>query len=49
MVFAMGCWLALVTAVGAWTGPVKVLALEAFAGGGGFLLMACYLGYRRQR
>ncbi|MGI8418301.1 MAG: hypothetical protein ACR2P2_19315 [Nakamurella sp.] len=47
--FAMGCWLAMVTAVGAWTGPVAVLAIEAFAGGGGFLLMACYLGYRRRR
>lgn len=41
--FAMGGWLAVVTGIGAWTGPVTMLAAEALAGGGGFLLMAAFL------
>jgi hypothetical protein len=47
--FVMGAWLALVTAVGVWTGPVTVLLVEAAAGGGGFLLMAAYLARRARR
>lgn len=38
--FWLGIWLALVGAVGAWTGPVTVLAIGAVAGGGGFLVAA---------
>lgn len=41
--FVTGCWLALVTAVGMWTGSVGVLLVEAVAGGGGFLLVGGYL------
>jgi hypothetical protein len=46
--FALGAWLALVAAVGAWTGPVTVLLVESLAGGGGFLLAAALVA-RRQR
>ncbi|MGH2888800.1 MAG: hypothetical protein ACRDNJ_04140, partial [Solirubrobacteraceae bacterium] len=45
--FVTGCWLALVTAVGVWTGPVGVLLVEAVAGGGGFLLVGGYLAVSR--
>lgn len=45
--FALGAWLALVAAAGAWTGPVTVLLVEALAGGGGFLLMSVLLARRR--
>lgn len=45
---AMGVWLALVVAVGAFTGPVTVLLLDAVAGGGGFLAVASYLAVRRR-
>lgn len=44
----MGCWLAVVAVVGAWTGPVAVLAIAGFGAGGGFLLMAAALAYRRR-
>ncbi|HEU5471623.1 MAG TPA: hypothetical protein VFV67_13295 [Actinophytocola sp.] len=42
----MGLWLALVTAVGVYTGPVTLLFIAATAGGGGFLLMAGFLWWR---
>lgn len=44
----MGVWLALVAAVGAWTGPVTVLLVSGLAGGGGFLVMAGYVVWRKQ-
>lgn len=44
--FVMGVWLALVTAVGVFTGPVGLLLIAAGAGGGGFLVMAGYLCWR---
>jgi hypothetical protein len=37
---ALGGWLLAVAAGGMWAGPVTVLAVYAFAGGGGFLAMA---------
>ncbi len=46
--FILGAWLAVVSAVAAWTGPVDALAIEALAGGGG-LLLAAALVLRRQR
>jgi hypothetical protein len=46
--FILGVWLAVVSAVAAWTGPVSVLAIEALAGGGGFLLAAALVLRRRQ-
>jgi hypothetical protein len=46
--FALGVWLALVAAVGAWTGPVTVLLVEALAGGGGFLLAAALVTWRQR-
>ncbi len=46
--FALGVWMALVAAVGAWTGPVTALLIGALAGGGGFLL-AAGLVTRQQR
>ena len=45
--FALGAWLALVAAVGAATGPITVLLVEALAGGGGFLLAAAVVARRR--
>jgi hypothetical protein len=47
--FTMGAWLAVVAAVGVWTGPVTVLLVNAVAGGGGFLVMAGYLAWRARR
>lgn len=47
--FVMGLWLALVTAVAVFTGPVGVLLVAAAAGGGGFLMMAGYLSWRGHR
>jgi hypothetical protein len=46
IMFGTGCWLAVVTAVGVWTGPVGVLLVEAIAGGAGFLLIGGYLARR---
>ena len=46
--FVMGAWLAVVVAVGVWTGPVAVLLIDSLAGGGGFLAMAGYLAWRRR-
>jgi hypothetical protein len=45
---AMGLWLAVVTAVGVYTGPVTLLLIAATAGGGGFLLTAGFLLWRRR-
>lgn len=44
---AVGCWLALVAGMGAFTGPVTVLLIDAIAGGGGFLAAAGYLSARK--
>lgn len=38
----LGIWLGLITAVGAFLGPVELVLLEAVAGGGGFLVAAAY-------
>jgi hypothetical protein len=38
--FALGAWLLAVAAGGTWAGPVRILAIYAIAGGGGFLAMA---------
>lgn len=46
--FTMGAWLAAVAVAGVWTGPVTVLLVNAAAGGGGFLAMAGYLGWRNR-
>lgn len=46
--FALGAWLALAAAAGAWTGPVTVLLVEALAAGGGFLLAAALLARRHR-
>jgi hypothetical protein len=46
--FILGAWLAVVSAVAAWTGPVGVLGIEAVAGGGGFLLAAALVLRRRR-
>lgn len=47
--FALGVWLVLVGAAGAWTGPVTVLLIGALAGGGGFLVAAVADGGRGGR
>lgn len=47
--FILGVWLAVVSAVAAWTGPVGALAVGALAGGGGFLLAAAVLLLRRRQ
>jgi hypothetical protein len=39
-------WSLLVAAIGAWTGPVGVLFMDAVAGGGGFLVAAAVLARR---
>lgn len=44
----MGVWLAVVAAVGVWTGPITVLLVDALAGGGGFLVVAGYLVWRKR-
>jgi hypothetical protein len=47
LMFALGGWLALVAAAGAWAGPAGVLLAEALAGGGGFLVAALIARQRR--
>jgi hypothetical protein len=46
--FALGVWLIGTAAVGAWTGPVGILLVEALAGGGASLALAGYLARRRR-
>ena len=45
----IGAWLAFVAAAGVWTGPITVLLVNALAGGGGFLVVAGYLAWRKRR
>jgi hypothetical protein len=45
----LGVWALLVAAVGAWTGPVGVLFIDAVAGGGGFLAAAALLAWRNRK
>ena len=46
VMFVLGVWSLLVAAIGAWTGPVGVLFMDAVAGGGGFLVAAALLAWR---
>jgi hypothetical protein len=46
VMFVLGAWELLVAAVGAWTGPVGVLFMDAVAGGGGFLVAAAFVAWR---
>ena len=46
VMFSLGTWELLVAAIGAWTGPVGVLLMDAVAGGGGFLVAAALLAWR---
>jgi hypothetical protein len=48
IMFWLGVWELLVAAVGAWTGPVGVLFLDAVAGGGGFLAAAALLAWQNR-
>jgi hypothetical protein len=48
VMFWIGVWDLLVAAIGAWTGPVVVLFLNAVAGGGGFLAAAALLAWRNR-
>jgi hypothetical protein len=45
---ALGGWLLAVAAGGMWAGPVTVLAIYSFAGGGGFLVMAAIEAWVRR-
>ena len=45
----IGVWDLLVAAIGAWTGPVVVLFLNAVAGGGGFLAAAALLAWLNRK
>jgi hypothetical protein len=48
VMFCLGAWELLVAAIGAWTGPVGVLLLDAVAGGGGFIAAAALLAWRNR-
>jgi hypothetical protein len=48
VMFCLGAWELLVAAIGAWTGPVGVLLMDAVAGGGGFLAAAALLAWRNR-
>ena len=48
VMFWLGAWELLVAAVGAWTGPVGVLFMDAVPGGGGFLAAAALLAFRNR-
>ncbi len=48
IMFWLGGWELLVAAVGAWTGPVGVLLMNAVAGGGGFLAAAAVVAWRNR-
>jgi len=45
---ALGGWLLAVAAAGGWAGPVDALAVDALAGGGGFLAAAAFLTWKKQ-
>jgi hypothetical protein len=45
---ALGGWLLAVAAAGGWAGPVGALAVDALAGGGGFLAAAAFLTWKKQ-
>jgi hypothetical protein len=46
---ALGAGLHVVAAAGGWAGPVGALAVDALAGGGGFLATAAFLAWKKQR
>lgn len=46
IMFWLGVWQLLVAAVGAWTGPVGVLFMDAVAGGGGFVAASALVAWR---
>jgi hypothetical protein len=48
VMFWLGGWELLVAAIGAWTGPVGVLLMDAVAGGGGFLVAAALVAWRNR-
>ena len=48
VMFWLGGWELLVAAIGAWTGPVGVLLMDAVAGGGGFLAAAALVAWRNR-
>jgi hypothetical protein len=48
VMFWLGAWELLVAAIGAWTGPVGVLLMDAAAGGGGFLAAAAFVAWRNR-
>ena len=45
---ALGIWLLAVASAGGWAGPVGALAVDALAGGGGFLAAAAFLTWKKQ-
>jgi hypothetical protein len=47
VMLVLGLWLLLVAGGGAWAGPTGSLLTDAAAGGGGFLLTAGWLAWRR--
>jgi hypothetical protein len=48
VMFCLGVWELLVAAIGAWTGPVGVLLMDAVAGGGGFLVASALVAWRNR-
>lgn len=48
IMFWLGAWELLVAAVGAWTGPVGVLFMDAVAGGGGFLAASALVAWQNR-
>ena len=44
----LGGWLLVVAAAGGWAGPVGALAVDALAGGGGFLAAAAFVAWKKQ-
>lgn len=48
VMFSIGVWELLVAGVGAWTGPVGVLFMDAVAGGSGFLAASALLAWRNR-
>jgi hypothetical protein len=48
IMFWLGAWVLLAAAIGAWTGPVGALLLNAVAVGGGFLAAAALVAWRNR-
>lgn len=48
VMFWLGVWELLAAVIGAWTGPVGVLFVDAVAGGGGFLASAAIVAWRNR-